>query len=363
MKKQQNINFIIPIWGNTFIENALNFSLISLITKKNLQVIKKKNSKLIFCSKKKNISLIKNHKNYSLLKQFFKIYFVKIDDIIIREKKRRLLTHIYLKGIRKFNDTKNIYALICADDYFADGSLKILEKYKQLSNFCIFENQLFVNDKIKQNNKFLDFYKKPISCISAFNLSKKYFHNYTNNSILNKNHISNLNPFFFLLKYKKNIFVKYQFVSHPRFLKPFKKIKFAKCFLDYGFAIDYVKIKNFFYANDINKYYSFSIVEEMNNEYKVLKNKHTIENYIKFLKKVITKEHLFHFKNFTVLSPKKFKKEDINKKHKKITNYMIKKIEPEINNYKKHPFWGQRKKLSRLKEIYYNYKILLTKKI
>ncbi len=53
MKKQQNINFIIPIWGNTFIENALNFSLISLITKKNLQVIKKKNSKLIFCTKKK----------------------------------------------------------------------------------------------------------------------------------------------------------------------------------------------------------------------------------------------------------------------------------------------------------------------
>ena len=95
MKKKTTINFITPVWGNNHIDNALSISLMSLITKKNLEIIKKTDSKLIFCTKVKDISIIKNHKNYDLLKQHFKIYFVKIDELIKKEKKRRLLTHIF----------------------------------------------------------------------------------------------------------------------------------------------------------------------------------------------------------------------------------------------------------------------------
>lgn len=333
----------------------------SLITKKNLEIIKKTDSKLIFCTKVKDISIIKNHKNYDLLKKYFKIYFVKIDELIKREKKRRLLTHIFLKGIKRFNDPNNIFSLISADNFHADGSLKILEKYKKFSNFCIFENQLFVNDDIKLNKKFMNFYNEPINCKDSFYLSKKYFHKYTNRSILNEKYISNLNSFFFLLKYKEDIFIKYQFVSHPKFIKPLKQIKLAKCFLDYGFAIDYVKKENFFYVNDINRYYSFSILKKNDAQYKVLSKKYNKEYYIEFLKKIITIEHLLHFKNYTVLSTKKIKKRDINKKHKKMIGQIFKKIKYEINDYRNHPYWGEKKKLSKLKEIYYNFKISLKK--
>ena len=359
MRKKITINFILPAWGDVYIFNAIHYALKSLLTKKNKKFIQSVNSNLIFCTRKIDKKLIIDNPFYKTLSENFIIKFVFIDDLLIKEKKRRILTYIYYRGMKYDYKKENINFLLCADDFYVDGSILIIKKYFNQKSFCIFDNQLFVDERIKENKLFKNFYNKPLAIEDALFLLYKYLHLYSKLSVIKNNLICNLNPFFFLVEIKKNIFVKNQIICHPRVVKTLKKIKSPKCFLDYSFAIENVNKNNFYYTNNIKKYFSFSLVNKNDPGYNVKKKKlYTIDQYMFYLSKFCTKEHLLHINKLSLLSKNNISKKIIKKKLFTINNKIYKFLSKNVNDYKFHPYWGTNYKLNFIKKKIYQIKKL-----
>lgn len=82
--KNININFFIPVWGDEYVNNFLNYSLPCFLSTENLESFKKvsKNSKIIIWTKSTDKTKIQENDQIKLLKKHIQIIYLEIDDLL-----------------------------------------------------------------------------------------------------------------------------------------------------------------------------------------------------------------------------------------------------------------------------------------
>lgn len=135
---EEQINFIVPIWGDEYTSLWLEFALASLLSNKNLSSCKINKEKIHFllCVERKKVDTLKSHANMKKLEQLCKVTFIEIDDILSYYKKDnpvasysyRCMTAAQNRAMKfqLLQNRSNHFCFFMADNVFFDGFIENL---------------------------------------------------------------------------------------------------------------------------------------------------------------------------------------------------------------------------------------------
>jgi hypothetical protein len=129
-----NIAFLLPLYGDYFIQRFFDFGLLSLLAPGNLPALSKDYlCQFLFLTVEKDIALIEQQPLYEQLKAFCNIEFIDISDLIFKGEfgiHNISLALAYERGMRSRLDLLNTYFFFLVGDYvLANDSLEHTKRY------------------------------------------------------------------------------------------------------------------------------------------------------------------------------------------------------------------------------------------
>jgi len=123
---------LLGVWGEKFINDFLQLSLLSLLAPGNLPALcQHYRTKFVFLTRSYDAVIFEQHPSFQTLKRYCDISFISINDLIVIGNYSTTLTLAYERAIRETGpEMLNTYFLFLTSDYImADGSLTGLMRY------------------------------------------------------------------------------------------------------------------------------------------------------------------------------------------------------------------------------------------
>lgn len=216
-----NINFFIPVWGDEYINNFLNYSLPCFLSAENLEALKKvdRNSKVIIWTKSKDKSIIQRNENIKILNKHIIINYLEIDDLLQylsnKTTKYEFLSILQNLFITSSVDLDYIF-FIYPDFIFTKNSISTCINSISFGFDAIFcPVPQLITEKVKEDitkNNIITFTK---------NLGKnviKFKHKIIERCIINQNNITKT-PSLFIFNHENKCLLFQNFHLHPLLIK------------------------------------------------------------------------------------------------------------------------------------------------
>lgn len=343
MKNKIKFRFIIPIWNKNYIKECFQNTIASLLSRNNLFSLDPKKINIIFCTRLIDVDFIKKQKLFKVLEKHFKLDFIFIDKIF-SEKKRRILHYAFYEGYKSVKEKKDsCFINLNSDDIFSDGSIKYIQKFFKIKNFCIFNSPIHCD--LKKFHQILFKYKKngiiKIPSLDLQKISLMTMSRFCKNSIFKNNYIKNLNPYYILFDFK-DYMLKKSILCHPLVFRTQFKITKLKSFMDYAIYPQYVKNGRIIKNLPTEKFFKITPNNTNKKQYNFTTKKYTLNDYSKFTSGWALNYHTELFKGYEILYKNNHIKK-ITKKDKKFLKNITRIISKNLlikNSFKNHPHWG-----------------------
>jgi hypothetical protein len=251
---------LLAVWGESFIKNFLEFSLPSLLAPGNLPALAGEYPlTFVFLTRPSDVSILDSSPVIRHLKQYCKVEYESIKDLIVLRNSSITLTYAYDRAIRHTGEEMlSTYFIFLTSDYImADGSLQGLMRYLKkgysgicAGNFQVIKEEMdsFLRSRMNEHGilqisprelmKYSLTSLHPVTRASICNQS--YFHNYCANRFFVEDGKNNLAGRFYLL--------------HMLCIKPETMDYQLGAFCDYAFIPEMCASGNIAIINDSDDY-------------------------------------------------------------------------------------------------------------
>lgn len=141
-KKEINIHFLIPVWGEKYISQFMEIALPTLLSSGNIPYLAKQcKLTIVFLTTKKSIDTIQKSDNFSLLSNICNIEYEPIDDLIADCSNYAIpLTLAYVRGMTRIGQkmTQTYFIFYNADFILSNNSLSTILDLIRQGNGIIF---------------------------------------------------------------------------------------------------------------------------------------------------------------------------------------------------------------------------------
>ena len=249
-----DVSFILPVWGNKFIYLCEKYLFFSLLKERNVPFIHQNgifdNLNLVICTRKKDIKKF-NGKNFNILKKYFNIKFFESDHLLVDHKYSSFASLNYY-GLKK-SDKSRYIIFIQPDHYHLNDNLMNLSKHINKVDifFCSF---LRTNYSKKNSNLYLNTNLKNLELI---NFSIHNLHENQKRLVIDSSDFNNLSPSqLFILE--KGYLASNNFHTTPVFIdtSKVKKFKLEGTVDDAKFLDNFLEVENFnyYFESDFKKF-------------------------------------------------------------------------------------------------------------
>ncbi len=186
-----NISFILPVWGNKFVYLCEKYLFFSLLKEKNIPFIYENkvfdNLNLTICTRKKDIPKFIG-KNFYQLRKYFNIKFLESDHLLDKHKYKSF-SNLNYYGFKESNKSRFIM-FIQPDHYYLNDNMMNLSK--QIGKVDIFFCSFLRTDYSKKNTSF--YLNKKLKNLEIINYSIQNLHQNQKKLLIDSNDFNNLSP-------------------------------------------------------------------------------------------------------------------------------------------------------------------------
>jgi hypothetical protein len=317
LKKQAYFNFILPVWGENYIEESLIYLIPSLLADSNFSQIKKNDCQFTILTREEDKKLFLKNREFKTLKTITRVKFIYIDEFIHKEAPGTLIHHAYEKAIL-FEKRPHIYVnfiFLNSDTIHASENLKYLFSLVRKGKRCIVGANLRISAEsgIKKNLQ-QEIVKKGFLKYKASELvdiAIDYMHPFTLSAFWKDSDRINISANKFYWSVKNYGIISRNYLLHPILVRPERQIQSLNGFIDYALIPLAIKNKNNIHTiNDSNKY-CWIEVESFTHDMAILTEKKYDPYYAaQFLQYWVTQEHVEFSKKSINYYTSKYKEED-----------------------------------------------------
>src|SRR3990167_1411575 len=215
-----NVHVVLAVWGARFIDDFLNFNLLSLLAPGNVPLLANTyKTTFVVLTRSQDVMVFEASPAFQKLRLICDIEFVAINDLIMIANHSTTLTHAYDRAVRRTNDAmlQTYFIFLTADYIMADGSFRGLMRYMAqgcsgicAGNFQVLQNKMtpFLKRHIDPINHVLQIspralLKKSFQCLHPVALAsffdENHLHNYQANRFFLRHDAETLAGRFYLL--------------------------------------------------------------------------------------------------------------------------------------------------------------------
>ena len=247
MNEPRTLVFLLPIWGDAYIEQFFARSLLTLLAPGNLPTLAAKHPVVIrFLTHKENFDSFRDHALFPELEKYCKVEYIDIADIIFPGNYSTTITMAYLRGMEASGENycEDWFFYLVADYIFADGAwgnlLPLLadDKLRGITNgnFQVIEDEAWplLEEMLTPQSTHL-----AIAPRTLMKLGLAHTHSIVMSSTVNQNlcHNSNANRFFW--RVGSETLVGRFFLRHMLAVRPERRVEKVGASCDYSFIPEF----------------------------------------------------------------------------------------------------------------------------
>jgi len=344
--QETSVCILLGVWGEKFIKDFLQLSLLSLLAPGNIPaLVKNYKTKFIFLTRSHDINVFETDPAFQLLKAYCDIEFTSINDLIVIGNYSTTLTLAYDRAIKSTGERMlNTYFIFLTSDYImADGSFEGLMRYmaKGYSGICAGNFQVvqesmepFLLGHIDKQAGYMQI--KPRELLRE---SFKHLHPITITSLFEGSKIHNYYANRFFIRENKNILAGKFYLLHMLCIKPETTDYQVGSSCDYSFIPEMCPSGNIAVITDSDDYL---VVEIQSNDHElnfIRSGPYIIKKLVTMLSGWTTKQHRENITNTIFYHTGNLTHEQKQRISDKFTPF-IDNISTKLNKYKAKPYRG-----------------------
>lgn len=300
--REFHVRILIPLWGQSYIDNFCELSLPSLLAEGNLPYLNEKaDLEIVFLTTKSSKEYILDKFFQKNILDIFSIKFLFIDDLLKFTHYGIILTSAYARGFEDAgeNQTNIHFFLLNADFILSKNTYKTMYKYIEKGYNAVLISTLRANEETAlpilremtiNNDDILE-----VSGRDLAGMTLKHLHNTVRANIVNKSSIMHhgaVNQLFYQVN--PNILIGRFFLLFMGYIKPEKPLKYISGFCDYTFVADLCPSGNFEIIRDSDDGYILELQKEHHEGDYIKFGAPKIADLASILSEWTNKEHRFY---------------------------------------------------------------------
>ena len=302
------VRILVPVWGQDYVEDFLNYSMNALLLDRNIPSVSKKYKVTMhFLTTVQGEFEIKSHESYEKIKKSTNILFTSIEDLVVDGNYSTTLTLAYARGLQSIpgsNYFKTFFILLNSDFILSNGSLKSLVQKAENGASAVYGASLRIKGERARGKLSDEFAKRTkqkfFSSRSLVRYAMKILHPTVNAMTINQNVISYQIYTKIYWKLSEKILVSHDYLLCCMGLVPTRRLEQVTSYVDYSFAAELSDPETRVVIDDSDDYLAIEIQD-------MYKESEFIESGSKSLKYVAK-----HFSSWTT------------KEHREVSNSLIK---------------------------------------
>lgn len=293
------VRILVPIWGDDYIEDFLNYSMNALLLDRNIPTVSKKYKVTMnFLTTVQGEFEVKSHKSYEKIKRYTNILFTSVEDLVVNANYSTTLTLAYARGLQSIpgsNYFRTLFILLNSDFILSNGSLNSLVQKAENGASAVYGASLRIKGESARKKLSDEFNKKTkqkfFSSRSLVRYAMKILHPTVNAMTINQNIMSYQIYTKIYWKLSEKILISHDYLLCCMGLVPIRRLEQVTSYVDYSFAAELSDPKTRVVIDDSDDYLAIEIQDMYKESEFIESGAKSLKYLAKHISSWTTKEH------------------------------------------------------------------------